>query len=596
MTITYKSRNEVPEQEKWNLEDIYADIGKWDEDYHQIEQMNEKLKDFDGAIHDGSSLFQYLKLKEDLSFIFNKLYAYAMLKGDLDTRDTEAQSLIDRAKSLSVKISAANSFFMPYLLSLEEETLHEYIAAEKGLDYFKEDLLDSFRYKSHVLSKEQEGILSQMGEALSVPSHVFGMINNADIKFGEVTGENGEKLELTRGMYAKIMEDEDRDKRREAYKAYYQPYVQLKNSIAATLSGAIKNNATTAKIRQYPSALEKGLFGDRVPKDVYENLITTTKQHIAPLHQYMKIRKKKLQLDELRAYDMSVPLVSGVKRVIPYEEAFATMCSALQPLGEDYSKILHEFKNARYLDVRETPGKRSGAYNLGVYGVHPYILLNHQDNLDSLFTLVHECGHGVHSKLSSQYQPQITARYSIFVAEVASTVNEVLLINYLLNNEKDEKVRYYLLNHFIDQYKGTFFTQVMFAEFEKITHEMAEKGMPLNAEAFNSIYESLFREYNGDEVVFDDEVKYGWSRIPHFYRPFYVYKYATGYTSAIHLATRILAGDQDTLKSYIEFLKSGSSDYPLELLKKTGVDLTTSAPIESSLAKFSDLVEEFSKM
>ena len=439
MTVVYKNRNEVPVDEKWNLTDIYSDIRKWEEDYQKIEEMNEKLKGFDGAIHDGNSLFQYLKLKEDLSFLFNKLYAFAMLKGDLDTRDTEAQSLLDRAKSLSVKVGAANSFFMPYLLSLEEETLHEYIATEKGLDYFKEDLLDSFRYKAHVLSKEQEGILSQLGEALSVPSHVFGMMNNADIKFGDVTGENGEQVELTRGMYAKIMEDEDREKRREAYKAYYQPYIQLKNSIAATLSGAIKNNATTARIRQYPSALEKGLFGDRVQKDVYENLIQTTKQHIAPMHQYMKIRKEKLQLDELRAYDMSVSLISGVKRVIPYEEAFDTMCKALQPLGEDYIKILHEFKDSRYIDVRETPGKRSGAYNLGVYGVHPYILLNHQDNLDSLFTLVHECGHGVHSKLSSQYQPQITARYSIFVAEVASTVNEVLLINYLLNNEKDKK-------------------------------------------------------------------------------------------------------------------------------------------------------------
>lgn len=596
MTTVYKSRNEVPEHEKWDLADIYPGLEQWEKDYRQVEDMNEKLKGYDGGIHDGKTLFQYLKLKEELSFIFNKLYAYAMLKGDIDTRDTEAQSLLDRAKRLSVKISAANSFFMPYLLCLEEETLQEYLAAEKGLDYFKEDLLDAFRYKPHVLSKEQEGILSQLGEALSVPSHVFGMLNNADIKFGEVTGENGERVELTRGMYAKIIEDEDREKRREAYKAYYQPYVQLKNSIAATLSGAIKNNVTMAKIRHYPSALEKGLFADRVPKEVYENLIATTKQHLGPLHQYMKIRKEKLQVDELRAYDMSVPLVSGVKRSIPYEEAFETMCEALKPLGKDYIDVLQQFKNARYIDVRETPGKRSGAYNLGVYGVHPYILLNHQDNLDSLFTLVHECGHGVHSHLSAKYQPQITARYSIFVAEVASTVNEVLLINYLLNNEKDENVRYYLLNHFIDQYKGSFFTQVMFAEFEKITHEMAEKGEPLNAEVFNKIYESLFREYNGDEIVLDDEVKYGWSRIPHFYRPFYVYKYATGYASAIHLATRILAGDEVTLKTYIEFLKSGSSDYPLELLKKTGVDLTTSAPIESALKKFSELVAEFSHM
>jgi oligoendopeptidase F len=397
-------------------------------------------------------------------------------------------------------------------------------------------------------------------------------------------------------MYAKLIEDEDREKRKEAYKAYYQPYVQLKNSIASTLSAAIKNNVTLARIRQYPSSLEKALFGDQVPKAVYENLILTTKGNIAPLHQYTQIRKEKLKLDELHQYDLSVPLVSGVKQVISYEEAFEIMCKALAPLGKDYIKILNEFKNARYIDVRETPGKRSGAYNLGVYGVHPFILLNHQDDLDSLFTLVHECGHGVHSKLSSQHQPQITARYSIFVAEVASTVNEVLLINYLLNNEQDPQVRKHLLNHFIDQFKGTFFTQVMFAEFEKKTHEMAESGRPLNVDVFNQTYETLFREYNGDSIVFDDEVKYGWSRIPHFYRPFYVYKYATGFAAAIHLATKILEGDQATLDAYLEFLKSGSSDYPLELLKKTGVDLTTPIPIENALKRFGELVEEFSKL
>lgn len=303
-----------------------------------------------------------------------------------------------------------------------------------------------------------------------------------------------------------------------------------------------------------------------------------------------------MQIDELHQYDMSVPLVQGVKMVISYEEAFDTMLKGLAPLGVDYINILKEFKANRYIDVRETPGKRSGAYNLGIYGVHPYILLNHQDDLDSLFTLVHECGHGVHSRLSSQHQPQITAGYSIFVAEVASTVNEVLMINYLLNNEKNQEVRKHLLNHFIDQFKGTYFTQVMFAEFEMKTHEMAEQGIPLNVEVFNQTYETLFREYNGDEMVFDDEVKYGWSRIPHFYRPFYVYKYATGFASAIHLATKILEGDKKTLESYLEFLKSGSSDYPLELLKKTGVDLTSPIPIANSLKRFNELVEEFAKL
>ena len=594
--LSYKSRDEVPEQEKWNLTDIYSDVSFWEQEYQQVAQMAEKLKQFDGNITDGKSLYQYLKLREELSLVFGKVYAYAMLKVDENTKETSSQAYLDRAKQLSVQVSAATSFFMPYLLSLDEKTLKGYIVAEEKLKYFEEDLFDAFRYKPHVLTKEQEAVLSQLGEALSAPSSTFGMINNADIKFGEVTNEDGKKVELTRGMYSKLIEDENREKRLEAYKAYYQPYLQLKNTIASTLSAAIKNNVTTARLREYSSALEKGLFGDKVPKQVYENLIATTKEKISPMHRYSKIRKKKLGLEELHQYDLSVPLVSGVKQEIPYEEAFETMCKALAPLGPEYIEILKTFKNKRYMDVRETPGKRSGAYNLGVYGVHPYILLNHQDDLDSLFTLVHECGHGVHSWLSSKHQPQITAHYSIFVAEVASTVNEVLLINYLLKNEKDEAVRQHLLNHWIDQFKGTFFTQVMFAEFELKTHELAEQGQPLNVQVFNQIYENLFREYNGDEIVFDEEVKYGWSRIPHFYRPFYVYKYATGYASAIHLATKILDGDQKTLTAYLEFLKSGSSDYPLELLKKTGVDLTTPEPIENALKKFTELIEEFSKL
>lgn len=596
MSTTYTSRAEVPTHEKWNLEDIYADLNKWEADFKQIDQMKDELKKFDGEIHDGKSLYQFLKKQEELSYKLNHLYAYCMLMVDEDTRETTSQALLDRAKALNIKVGAATSFFMPFLLSLDEETLKGYLAEENGLKYFEEDLLESFRYKAHVLNKDQEELLSQLGEALSAPSHTFGMINNADIKFGEVTGENGEKVELTRGMYSKLIEDEDRDKRREAYKSYYKPYVESKNTIASTLSAAIKNNVTMSKIRNYPSALEKALFGDNVPKEVYENLIKATKENIAPMHRYSQIRKEKLQLDELRQYDLNVPLVKGVKQVIPYEEAYETMLKGLAPLGEEYISILKDFKEKRYLDVRETPGKRSGAYNLGIYGVHPYILLNHRDDLDSLFTLAHECGHGVHSKLSSQHQPQITARYSIFVAEVASTVNEVLLINYLLNNEKNQEVRKHLINHFIDQFKGTFFTQVMFAEFEKKTHELAEQGVPLNVEVFNQTYETLFREYNGDTIVFDDEVKFGWSRIPHFYRPFYVYKYATGFASAIHLATKILEGDKQTLDSYLEFLKSGSSDYPLELLKKTGVDLTSPTPIENALNRFNELVEEFSSL
>ncbi|NRD79477.1 oligoendopeptidase F [Bacillus sp. BRMEA1] len=593
MKKNYKTRSEIPVEEKWNFEDLYKSIEDWEEDYRFIENSTAELKKYDGLIHDGPSLYLYLSLNEQVSAKFNLVYVYGMLQTDVDTRDTAAQSLLDRAKQLAVKLSAASSFFMPFLLSLDENKLKEYIQHEPRLQYFEQDLLDSYRYKKHVLSKEQEEIISNLGEVLSASSHTFNMMNNADIKFGNVTNDEGEKVVLTRGLYSKLIEHTDREKRQEAYKAYYQPYLQLKNSIASTLASSIKTNVTLARLRNYPSALEKGLFGDMVPKEVYENLIAATKANVAPLHQYAAIRKKKLGVEELRQYDLNAPLVNGVKLEISYDAAFDIILKALAPLGEEYVATLKTFKDARYIDVRETPGKRSGAYNLGVYGVHPFVLLNHHDDLDSMFTMIHEFGHAMHSWYSNKHQPRISAGYSIFVAEVASTVNEVLLINYLLKKETNDDLKKYLLNHFIDQFRGTFFTQVMFAEFEKITHEMAENGQPLNAEVFNQIYESLFSQYNGDKVVFDEEVKYGWARIPHFYRPFYVYKYATGFAAAIDIADRLLSGDRASLAAYLEFLKSGSSEYPLELLMKTGVDLTSPSPIKNALKRFEQLIDEF---
>ncbi|MDQ0257915.1 oligoendopeptidase F [Evansella vedderi] len=594
--VTYSSRAEVPENEKWDLTDIFPSTEEWKREYTKIEEMADKLTAFEGKIKDGNSLFEFLELREKINLSFKKVYVYAMLHVDLDTRDSTSQKLLDKASQLSVKVNSATSFFMPFLLNLKESTLKQYIAKVDKLNYFEDHLLDAYRYKDHVLSKEKEEVLSQLGEAISSPSKTYGMINNADIKFGEVTNEKGEKVELSRGMYSKLIEHEERAVRKEAYKAYYQPYVQLKNSIASTLSAAIKNNVVLTKMRNYPSALEKSLFTDMVSKDVYENLIQATKENIAPYHDYVTLRKKLLNLDEVRQYDLNVPLVKGVKHDIPYEEAYDTMLKALAPLGEGYVETLSRFRTKRYVDVRETPGKRSGAYNMGLYGVHPFVLLNHHDNIDSLFTLTHEMGHAMHSYYSSNYQPHITASYTIFVAEVASTVNEILLINYLLETTKDEQMRKYLVNHFIDKFRGTFFTQVMFAEFEKKTHELAEQGEPLNTQVFSEVYESLFREYNGAEVVFDDEVKYGWARIPHFYRPFYVYKYATGFASAMLIANKILEGDGQTKESYLEFLKSGSSDYPLELLKKTGVDLTKPEPVENALTTFRELVNQFSKM
>ncbi len=591
--VSYKNRQEVLEQEKWNLQDIYENETLWEGDYKLVEEKIIEIGQYNDQITDAAKLFSYLKLAEEIGAIYKKLYCYSMLLLDQDTRNTHAQKLLDKARQLGQKWSSATSFFMPFLLSMEEEVLKQYIKEVKELQYFEKNLLESFSYKKHVLSKEKEEILAALGESLSVPSQIFGMINNADIKFGTVTNEEGQMVELTRGMYAKLMENDDREKRKEAYKAYYQPYITLKNTIATTFASAVKNNVKTSKIRNYPSALEKSLFSDRIPKEVYENLIAATRKNLPYMNEYMQYRKNKLGLDELRPYDLSVPLVKdAAKEKIAYDKAYDMMMEALKPLGEDYIKILKSFKEKRYLDVRETPGKRSGAYNLGLYGVHPFILLNHRDDLDSLFTLAHECGHAMHSYYSSKYQPQITAGYSIFVAEVASTVNEVLLIRYLLKVETDANKREHLLNHFIDSFKGTFFTQVMFSEFEKTVHEKAESGEALTLDLFNKTYEELFKAYNGDDLVVEEEVKYGWSRIPHFYRPFYVYKYATGFAAAITIADKLLLGNEKDRLEYLQFLKSGSSEFPLELLKRTGVDLTTQEPIDHALSIFHSLVQE----
>ncbi|MDT2046999.1 oligoendopeptidase F [Priestia aryabhattai] len=592
---TYRNRKDVPVQETWNLADIYPNIEEWYAQYNLIDQKVSELEDFNGRISNAEELYQFLSLKEEITYEYSKLYVYAFLQHDLDTRVSTSQALLDKARHLGQKISSATSFFMPFLLSLDESTLTSYINEVKELTYFEDSLLESYRYKRHVLSKEQEEILSKMGDALGSPRQTFGMINNADIRFGDVTNDSGEKVTLTRGMYSKLIEDKNREKRKEAFQAYYKPYMHLQHTIASTLSSAIKNTKTTSEIRQYPSTLERALFSDNVPKEVYENLIQTTKAHIQPLHDYMDIRKKELGLQELHQYDLSIPLVKNQKLTISYDKAYETMLESLYPLGEEYVNTLKSFKEKRYIDVRETPGKRSGAYNLGLYGVHPFVLLNHQDDLSSLFTLTHEMGHAMHSYYSNQYQPQIKAGYSIFVAEVASTVNEVLLIRYLIDRAKTEEEKKYLVNHFIDQFKGTFFTQVMFAEFEQITHEKAQKQESLNAEVFSDVYGDLMKQYYGPSLVADEETKFGWARIPHFYRPFYVYKYATGFVSAIDIADRLIKKEEGAKEAYLQFLQSGSSDYPLELLKSTNVDLLKPDAITNAMSVFAELVKQLAK-
>ncbi|TVY11734.1 oligoendopeptidase F [Paenibacillus cremeus] len=583
-------RTDVPVHEQWDLTHIYEDGAQWEADYNRALDLIQVVAAFEDQIHTAGQLLAFLTKDEELSFLYEKLFVSTSLKLDEDTRVTESQARVDKAKSLGVKIKSATSFFRPFLLSMEKETLDAYIAQEAGLDYFKKDLYEEFKYKAHVLSKEKEEVLAQLGEVIGVPKTVFGMINNADIQFGEVTGENGEKVTLTRGMYSRILESHNRERRAEAFKAYYKPYVGLKNTIASTLGSSVKNNVLFSKMRHYESPLQRSLFGDNVPVSVYDNLIQTTRENLSPMYRYVAYRKKHMGLDELRVYDLSVPLVEDFELKMPYEEAYETMLKGLAPLGDEYIGILKQAKTAGWIDVRETKGKRSGAYCWGPYGTHPYVLLNHNDTLDSLFTLAHEMGHAMHSYLSDANQPKISAQYTIFVAEVASTVNEVLLINYMLQHTDDLKLKRYLVNHFIDTIKGTFFSQVMFAEFEKIVHEKAANGEALTADSLSEVYRALFQAYNGEDVVLDPELQYGWSRIPHFYNAFYVYKYATGIASAVSIASRILEGDQEAVQSYMTFLKSGGSEYPLELLKRTGVDLLTPEPITKLLSLFDSLV------
>lgn len=596
------TRNEVPEHEKWDLQHIYPSQELWEKDYKQLSDMIEQLKKYNDNINSATDLYSYLHLEEEVDDIYSRLAIYSRLKGDEDTSLTEAQELLSRIRDLGTSYSSATAFFNPLLLSWDKEKLDKYIQEEPKLDYFKKDLYELFKYKPHILSKEKEELLSELGETLSTPSKAFDALNNTDLKFGTVKDEKGEDVELTHGRVRKLLESTNRDVRKATFHAYHGAYEKMKTTFASLLGSMIKNNVKLSRLKNYPSALEKSLFSDEVPLSVYENLIKATREHAEHLDRYMKVRKQVLGLDELHGYDTGVPLVESSNFNLSFDEAYELMLKGLAPLGEEYLNVLKQAKTERWIDVRETENKKTGAYKFGPYSTyegkvaHPFVLLNFQENLDNVFTLVHEMGHALHSYYSRQHQPRNQSSYVIFVAEVASTVNEVLLMKYLLNTTDDDNVKRYLLNHYIDQFRGTLFTQVMFAEFEKKTHEMAQNGVPLTVESFSKVYEELYRDYNGETLVLDDEIKYGWSRIPHFYTPFYVYKYATGFSAANAIVKAILEEGEPAVKRYLEFLKTGGSDYPIELLKITGVDLSTTTPVEDALSLFKGLVDEFEEL
>ncbi len=586
-------REEIDEKYKWNLTDIYSSDEKWEEDFKRVQVLIERVSDYRGKlVNSADSLLSGLNLIMEIQEIVSRLYTYAHMHQDENTRNQTYQALYSRAQVMNNRVASATSFMVPEILTLSREDVENFYKDCQELGLYRHLLENTLRQKEHYLSAEEENLLAMAGDVTQGPGNIFGMLNNADLTFPVIKDEEGEEIRITHGRYIEFMESKDRRIRKEAFKGLYSKYEEFVNTFASTLNTDVKGHIFYSRARKYDSALEAALDDDNVSVQVYNNLIHTIKDNLKPMHRYVSLRRKILELDEIHMYDLYTPLVKEVEMKIPFEEAQEKVLNGLRPLRDEYLNILKEGFNSGWIDVFENEGKRSGAYSSGCYGVHPYVLLNYTDNLNNMFTLAHEMGHALHTYYSNENQPFVYANYRIFVAEVASTLNETLLINYLLENTDDKRVKKYLINHYLDQFKGTVYRQTMFAEFEKIIHERAEKGEPLTPKLLKEIYHDLNVEYYGPEIVVDPEIDLEWARIPHFYYNFYVYKYATGFSAATTLARDILADKPQAVESYLDFLKSGDSDYPLNLLKKAGVDLSSPRPIEEAINTFKEFVDK----
>jgi oligoendopeptidase F len=584
-------RKEVPVEHSWKLEDLYKDQSSWDQEYKKVKESLSQISAFEGKLHEPATVKQCFELEDEVSLHTERLYVYANMKHHEDTANPTYQALSDKARKISVEVGEASSFISPEILSLSDAQL-EKLVNNPDLAFYKQSLEEMIRQKPHTLSKDQEALLAQAGNMAGAPSTIFGMLNNADLKFPKIKNENGEEVELTHGSYIQFLENRNRDVRKRAFEAVYDTYRGQKNTIGATLSSNINKNMFYARARKYPSVLEMSLYGDNIKKEVYTNLIDTVHDSLPELQRYLKLRKKLLKVDELHMYDLFAPLVEEFKMDITYQQAKEEIKKSLAPLGENYLKILQSGFDNHWIDVYENKNKRNGAYSWGAYGTHPYVLLNHKDNLNSMFTLAHEMGHAIHSYLSDETQEYRYAQYTIFLAEVASTLNEALLMDYLLKRVTDPKEKLYLLTYYADQFRTTVFRQTMFAEFEMITHDKAEQGDALTPQEFSQIYYDLNKLYHGPGMVVDQDIEMEWARIPHFYNSFYVYKYATGFSAATSFAKQILDEGAPAVERYLGFLKSGGSDYSLNILKRAGVDMSSPEPIKQAMSVFSSLIDQ----
>jgi oligoendopeptidase F len=592
-----KSRSEIPDEYKWHLEDIFSSNEAWEDEFTKVEKSLASASQFQGRLGESADqLLACLEWMDDVSSDLEEIYTYARMRRDEDNREALYQGMTDRAGALSVRLSSSLAFVVPELLTISEEKLAEFRKTNSKLENYDHALEDILRKRKHVLSTAEEKILAEAGEIAEAPSVIFGMANNADLKFPTIKDEKGHEVELTKGNYTQFMESADRRVRKDAFETLYHTYQKQINTWAATSNANVKADVFYAKARKYPSAIEASLDDDLVPLNVYDALIETVHEYLPEMYRYMRLRKKMLGVDELHMYDIYVPIVPEVKMEIPYPEALQMVREGLKPLGESYLKILNEGFESHWIDIYENQGKTSGAYSWGTYHSHPYVLLNHQDTLDSMFTIAHEMGHSLHTYLSNKTQPHIYAGYKIFVAEVASTLNEALVMEHLLKTTEDSKALAYLLNHYLEQFRGTIFRQTMFAEFEKNTHAWVEQGEALTADLLSREYLKLNQKYYGSNVVSDPEIAFEWARIPHFYTSFYVYKYATGFSAATALSRKILQEGEPAVKRYLNFLSSGSSNYPIELLRKAGVDMETPLPVKEAMEVFKGLLDQLEKV
>ncbi len=590
-----KTREEIDAAYKWNIEKIYKNNDEWEKDFAKLKDEAPKLKDFSGKLGDAKELLKYLKLDEEISRLAEILFVYAHLKSDEDTANTVNQALKNKIDTYLAELRSINSFFMPEILSLPEGTIEKELSSLPELSMYKFMFEDILKMKPHTLSKELEEMLASVSDCLVAPENIFGMLTNADMTFPVIKDEEGRDIELTEVNYSAFIKSKDRRVREDAFKALFNTYEKYKNTLAASLTSSIKNFAFGSKTRKFNSCLESSLKPNNIPLEVYHNAIDTINKNLQSLHRYVKIKKQLLGLDEIHMYDLYVPVIDIPKEHIEFERAVEIVKEGLQPLGKEYLNIFEEGIEQGWVDIYENKGKRGGAYSWGCYDTMPYVLLNYNYELNDASTLAHEMGHSIHSYYSRKTQPFIYANYTLFCAEVASTTNEALLIHHLINKEQDKNKKLYLINQELEQIRTTVFRQLMFAEFELMTHENIEKGIPLTSEDLCKIWHELNVKYFGPDMIVDKEIDMEWARIPHFYSDFYVYQYATGYSAASAFAKAILEKGDSAVESYKGFLKSGGSDYPINILKKAGVDMTTPVPLEATIARFNELLDMLEK-